>query len=162
MAILGKLAKVAYKMSPKRKAALAKAVKASAQKRALKGGAKAVTKTAKRAVGKKVGTKVGKKVGTKVSKKALPKVSKNVTKRTAKTSVARKKLTERKAKLKAFSEKYSAKADRTERNLHGSLLKSRGKINIARKIKLGHFARKSRRLGNQSKRIGKRLQRRGL
>jgi hypothetical protein len=40
MALIGKLVKVAYKMTPKRKAALAKAVAASAKKR----GSKAVTK----------------------------------------------------------------------------------------------------------------------
>jgi hypothetical protein len=57
MAIIGKLAKLAYKMTPKRKAALAKAVAASAKKRAAKKGASVVAKKGGKAVAKKVASK---------------------------------------------------------------------------------------------------------
>jgi hypothetical protein len=88
MAIIGKLAKIAYKMTPKRKAALAKAVAASAKKRALKGGGKVVAKkiTKKAAVKsvKKV-TKVSRKVRKATARKtAIDKVEKMGLKRTAK------------------------------------------------------------------------------
>ena len=70
MALIGRIARVAYKMTPKRKAALKKAVEASAKKRAMKAGAK---------TGAKVVTK--KTVAKKVVKKSVakaPKVSRSV------------------------------------------------------------------------------------
>jgi len=55
MALIGRLARVAYKMTPKRKAALKKAVAASAKARSTKLGAKSVTKIAtKKAAAKKI------------------------------------------------------------------------------------------------------------
>jgi hypothetical protein len=88
MAIIGKLAKLAYRMTPARKAALKKAVAASAKKRAAKKGASVVAKkvTKKAAVKsvKKV-TKVSRKVKKAAARKsAIAKVEKMGLKRTAK------------------------------------------------------------------------------
>jgi len=55
MALLGKIAKVAYKMTPKRKAALKKAVEASAKKRSMKGVQKVSTKGLSKGGVKKLG-----------------------------------------------------------------------------------------------------------
>jgi hypothetical protein len=70
MALIGRIARVAYKMTPKRKAALKKAVAASAKARSTKLGAKAVTKVATR---KTVAKKIVKKSVVKA-----PKVSRSV------------------------------------------------------------------------------------
>jgi len=56
-------------------------------------------------------------------------------------------------KLMARSEKYGNKADRVERNSHASLLRRDNIINIGRRIKLGHYARKSRRLEKAATRL---------
>ena len=70
MALIGRLARVAYKMTPKRKAALKKAVAASAKARSTKLGAKSVTKVAtKKTVSKKI---------VKKSVAKAPKVSRKV------------------------------------------------------------------------------------
>jgi len=70
MALIGRLARVAYKMTPKRKAALKKAVAASAKARSTKLGAKSVTKIAtKKAAAKKI---------VKKSVAKAPKVSRKV------------------------------------------------------------------------------------
>ena len=78
MAIIGKIAKIAYRMTPARKAALKKAVAASAKKRAKKVGSKKVAKTvAKRSKVKAAGrivkrtVKAGARGTKKVSKKIL-------------------------------------------------------------------------------------------
>jgi len=123
-------------MTPARKRALAKAVKASAAKRrgAVKGA---------------------------VSKVKPGKINLSGATRKAKLKPAGKaKLQARKLKLKARGEKYWDKAEKVERNIHGSILDKKNKLNIGRRIKLGHYARKSRRLENQSKRVGNRLKRR--
>ena len=112
-------------MTPARKRALAKAVKASAMKRK-KGGVGSTIKTKLRLSGGK------------------PKVS----------------LAKRKAKAIKRSAKYDDKAQAVERNMQGSILKRDNKLNLARRVKLGHYARKSRRLGNKAKRIGNRMKRR--
>jgi hypothetical protein len=70
MALIGRIARVAYKMTPKRKAALKKAVAASAKSRSTKLGAKSVTKVAtKKTVAKKI---------VKKSVAKAPKVSRKV------------------------------------------------------------------------------------
>jgi hypothetical protein len=56
-------------------------------------------------------------------------------------------------KLMARSEKYGNKADRVERNAHASLLRRDNIINVGRRIKLGHYARKSRRLERSATRL---------
>ena len=56
-------------------------------------------------------------------------------------------------KLMARSEKYGNKADRVERNAHASLLRRENIINVGRRVKLGHYARKSRRLERSAKRL---------
>ena len=53
MALIGKLARVAYRMTPARKRALQKAVAASAKKRATKGGSKLVKKVSTKGISKK-------------------------------------------------------------------------------------------------------------
>jgi len=114
-------------MTPAKKKALAKAVKASAAKRKKGAGISAI-KTKLRLSGSK------------------PKAPK-------KTLLARKN------KAMGRSEKYWNKAEKIERNVHGSILKRENKINVVRKVKLGHYSRKSRRLENKAKRIGNRMKR---
>lgn len=160
MALLRKLAKVAYKMTPKRKAALKKAAIASAKKRS-KGGVK---KVAKKLVGKKTSKAIAKAAPKKTG--AAKTASIKAAKRPAKTPTSLKGLFKKKPKkqltsadklkkknLRARSDKYMDKAESTERNIHGSFLKNRNKLNKLREIKLGHYARKSRRLNNAAKRI---------
>ena len=84
MALLGKIAKVAYKMTPKRKAALAKAVAASAKKRAKKAGTKVVTKTATKTVAKKSKVKVAARTVKRAAKTTARK-TKSVTKKVLRT-----------------------------------------------------------------------------
>jgi hypothetical protein len=69
MALIGRIARVAYKMTPKRKAALKKAVEASAKKRAAKAGAKSVTKVATKKVAAKKVVKKSVAKAPKVSRK---------------------------------------------------------------------------------------------
>jgi hypothetical protein len=166
MALLRKLAKTAYKMTPKRKAALKKAALASAKKRA-KGGTK---KVAKKLVGKNTSKVIAKAAPKKTgaSKAASKIASIKAAKRPAKTPTSLKGLVKKKPKatktlsksdaakkksLRARSDKYMDKAEATERNIHGSFLKNRNKLNRLREIKLGHYARKSRRLNNAARRI---------
>jgi hypothetical protein len=166
MALLSKLAKTAYKMTPKRKAALKKAALASAKKRS-KGGTK---KVAKKLVGKNTSKVIAKAAPKKTgAKKAASKIASiKAAKRPATTPTSLKGLMKKKpkvsttlstkdrikkAKLRARADKYAGKAERVERNIHGSFLKDRSKLNKFRSVKLGHYSRKSRRLGNSAKRI---------
>lgn len=134
MAIIGRVirkagAKVggtAYKMTPARKRALEKAVKASALAR-----------------GK--GTSKVSKVRSKASR-IKSKASRIKSRKAAMKKVKAK-------KLMARSEKYGNKADRVERNSHASLLRRENIINVGRRVKLGHYARKSRRLERSAKRL---------
>lgn len=95
MGILSKVAKLAYKMTPKRKAALARAVRASARARASKSGVALVRKRVTRKVllakvakasTKKVASRSVKRVTRKV---ALAKIAKLSTKKAASRSVKR-------------------------------------------------------------------------
>jgi hypothetical protein len=117
-------------MTPAKKRALAKAVKASAAKRK-KGAGISIQKTSLRMGGRA-------KVKAPVAKKSLRNKKLKATKRAA---------------------KYDDKAQRVERNIQGSVLKRDNKLNLARRIKLGHFARKARRLDKKATRIGNRLKR---
>ena len=117
-------------MTPAKKRALAKAVKASAAKRK-KGAGISINKTKLRLSGR---TKV-------------------------KAPTPKKSLAKRKARATKRAAKYDDKAQRTERNIQGSILKRDNKLNIARRIKLGHFARKARRLDKKASRIGNRMKR---
>jgi len=63
MALLGKLARVAYKMTPARKRALQKAVAASAKKRAKKGGSKLIKKVSTKGVSKSARASIAKAKG---------------------------------------------------------------------------------------------------
>jgi hypothetical protein len=55
--------------------------------------------------------------------------------------------------MAARAKKYGDKADRVERNAHASLLRRDNIINVGRRIKLGHYARKSRRLDRAATRL---------
>ena len=134
MAIIGRVirkagAKVggtAYKMTPARKRALEKAAKASALARSK-------------------GTSKLSKVKSKTSR-IKSKASRIKSRKAAMRKVKAK-------KLMARSEKYGNKADRVERNAHASLLRRENIINVGRRVKLGHYARKSRRLERSAKRL---------
>jgi hypothetical protein len=134
MAIIGRVirkagAKVggtAYKMTPARKRALEKAAKASALARSK--GASKVSKVRSKA------SRIKSKASRIKSRKAAMKKVKA-------------------KKLMARSEKYGNKADRVERNSHASLLRRENIINVGRRVKLGHYARKSRRLERSAKRL---------
>ena len=124
---------------------------------------------------RKAGSKIGKaKVGgtaykmTPARKRALEKAAKASalarSKGTSKLSKVKSKASQiksrkmaiRKAKAKqlaARAEKYGDKADRVERNSHASLLRRDNIINVGRRIKLGHYARKSRRLDRAAARL---------
>jgi len=131
------------------------------------------SKLLRRAIGKKVGKTVGKSAMTPARKRALAKAVKaSAAKRKKGAGISavktklrlsggkpKKTLQARKNKAMARSEKYWNKAEKIERNVHGSILKKKNKINVIRKIKLGHYARKSRRLENKSKRIGRIMRR---
>jgi hypothetical protein len=130
-------------------------------------------KLLRKAIGSKVGKTVGKSAMTPAKKRALAKAVKaSAAKRKKGAGISaiktnlrlsggkpKKTLMKRKLKAKARSEKYWNKAEKVERNLHGSVLSRGNKINLGRRIKLGHFARKSRRLENKAKRIGNRMKR---
>jgi hypothetical protein len=118
-------------MTPAKKRALAKAVKASAKKRKTGAGI-SIQKTKLRLSGRTKPTK---------------------------QPVAKKSLAKRKARAQKRAAKYDDKAQSTERNIQGSILNRDNKLNLARRIKLGHYARKSRRLDNKAKRIGNRMKR---
>jgi hypothetical protein len=132
------------------------------------------SKLLRKAIGKKVGKAVGKSSMTPAKKRALAKAVKASAMKRKKGSIGgaiktklrlsgskpKKTLLARKKKAMGRSEKYWNKAEKIERNVHGSILKRENKINVVRKIKLGHYARKSRRLENKSIRIGNRMKRR--
>ena len=80
MGILSRIAKAAYKMTPKRKAALAKAVAASAKARALKTGAKTVAKKGAKVTAKATAKSIGRSAG-KPFKAYAGSVSRRTTKR---------------------------------------------------------------------------------
>jgi len=115
-------------MTPAKKKALAKAVKASAKKRKTGAGI-SIQKTKLRLSGR------------------------------TKPVAAKPSLAKRKKKAAKRAAKYDDKAQATERNIQGSILKRDNKLNLGRRIKLGHYARKSRRLDNKARRIGNRMKR---
>ena len=141
MAIIGRVirkagAKVggtAYKMTPARKRALEKAAKASALARS-----KGTSKLSK------VKSKTSR-IKSKTSR-IKSKASRIKSRKAAMRKVKAK-------KLMARSEKYGNKADRVERNAHASLLRRENIINVGRRVKLGHYARKSRRLEKAATRL---------
>jgi len=130
-------------------------------------------KLLRKAIGKKVGKKVGKVAMTPARKRALAKavkasamkrkkgagISPIKTKLRLSGSKPKKSLLKRKQRATKRAAKYDDKAQRVERNMQGSILKRDNKLNLARRVKLGHYARKSRRLGNKAKRIGNRMKR---
>jgi hypothetical protein len=129
-------------------------------------------KLLRKAIGKKVGKTVGKSAMTPARKRALAKAVKaSAMKRkkgagsTIKTKLRlsggkpKASLAKRKAKAIRRSAKYDDKAQAVERNMQGSILKRDNKLNLARRVKLGHYARKSRRLGNKAKRIDRVMRR---
>jgi len=130
-------------------------------------------KLLRKVVGKKLGKKVGKSAMTPAKKRALAKAVKaSAMKRKKGAGISpiktklrlsggkpKASLAKRKAKAVKRSAKYDDKAQAVERNMQGSILKRDNKLNLARRVKLGHYARKSRRLGNKAKRIGNRMKR---
>ena len=130
-------------------------------------------KLLRKVVGKKLGKKVGKSAMTPARKRALAKavkasamkrkkgagISSIKTKLRLSGGKPKPSLAKRKAKAIKRSAKYDDKAQAVERNMQGSILKRDNKLNLARRVKLGHYARKSRRLGNKAKRIGNRMKR---
>ena len=123
---------------------------------------------------RKIGKKVGKKtMMTPAKKRALAKAVKASALKRKKGLVSKVKpnirmaggkpkasLRKRIAKASKRSAKYDDKAQRVERNMQGSVLKRDNALNIGRRLKLGHFARKSRRLDRKSKNLAKRISRR--
>jgi len=151
MAILGKALGLAFKMTPKRKAALAKAVKASAAIR--KKGTSAVVKKGSAKIVKTKAAKAVKKIAAKPIKKISKATKLKAAKKPPPRITAKQKLNKKRKSVLAKASKYEDKAQRKERNIQGSILNRESNINLARRIQLGHYARKTRRLIRQASRI---------
>jgi hypothetical protein len=132
------------------------------------------SKLLRKVIGKKVGKTVGKSAMTPAKKRALAKAVKaSAMKRRKGAGISpiktklrlnggkpKSSLLKRKKKALNRSAKYDDKAQSVERNMQGSILKRDNTINLARRIKLGHFARKSRRLNRKSKRLANKIAKR--
>jgi len=132
------------------------------------------SKLLRKVIGKKVGKTVGKSVMTPAKKRALAKAVKaSALKRRKGAGISpiktklrlnggkpKMSLLKRKKKALKRSAKYDDKAQSVERNIQGSILKRDNALNIGRRLKLGHFARKSRRLNRRSKSLANKIAKR--
>ena len=133
------------------------------------------SKLLRKVIGKKVGKTVGKSVMTPAKKRALAKAVKaSAMKRRKGAGISpiktklrlnggkptKSSLLKRKKKALKRSAKYDDKAQSVERNIQGSVLKRDNALNVGRRLKLGHFARKSRRLNRKSKSLANKIAKR--